>query len=259
MKDLSVTLIQSRIIWEEPEKNRKLFQAKIRTITETTNCIILPEMFTTGFTMKAEQFAEPPEGATLEWMRETAAQVGRDLAGSFIVKENGRFFNRLYWVKPDGRYFYYDKRHLFRMAQEDRVYRSGASLLTVEVAGWKVRPLICYDLRFPVWSRNRNNEYDVLIYVANWPKRRISHWRLLLKARAVENQAFAIGVNRVGPDGNGIEHTGDSLAVDPLGNVLLDMRDREGAETVRLPRQMLENYRQKFPVWKDSDNFEIVP
>ena len=258
MKDLSVALIQSRIIWEEPEKNRKLFQAKIRTISGATDCIILPEMFTTGFTMKAAQFAEPPEGATLEWMRQMAAQVGSDLAGSFIVKENGRFFNRLYWVKPDGRYFYYDKRHLFRMAQEDRVYRSGASLLTVEVAGWKVRPLICYDLRFPVWSRNRNNEYDLLIYVANWPQRRISHWRLLLKARAVENQAFAIGVNRVGPDGNGIEHTGDSLAVDPLGNVLLDMRDREGAETVRLPRQMLENYRQKFPVWKDCDNFEIV-
>ncbi len=255
--DLAITLIQSHIVWEEPEKNRKLFDAKIRAVTEPTHCIILPEMFTTGFTMKAAQFAEPPEGPTVQWMKEMAARCGCDLAGSLVIKEDEKFFNRLYWVKPDGRCFHYDKRHLFRMAKEDETYSPGHSLLTVEVAGWKVRPLICYDLRFPVWSRNRNHDYDLLIYVANWPERRVSHWRLLLQARAVENQAFVAGVNRIGKDGNGIAHTGDSLVVDPLGKIVLDMRGREATETVRLSRQTLENYRQKFPVWKDSDRFEI--
>ncbi len=257
MSDLIVTLIQAPLAWQQPEKNRRYFEAKIRALSEPTHLIVLPEMFTTGFTMQAAELAEPPDGATLRWMREMAHLKNCAITGSLIIEEDGKFYNRLYWAQSNGMMLHYDKRHLFRMVGEDSVYTAGKQPLTVEVNGWRIRPLICYDLRFPVWARNVDLDYDVLIYIANWPERRITHWRLLLQARAVENQGYVVGVNRIGKDGNGVNHTGDSLAADALGNILCDLHNREGVETVRLSRQALEYFRDKFPAWKDADRFKI--
>jgi len=250
-------MVQTDLLWENPEKNRASFKRKISALKEDTDLILLPEMFTTGFSMNAEKFAERPEGPTLEWMQDLAAEYKTHVMGSWIVNSSGKFYNRLYSVSHDGSYSFYDKRHLFRMAGEDEIFSNDNKLLTAEIKSWKVRPLICYDLRFPVWSRCRNNDYDLLVFLANWPKRRIDHWKLLLQARAVENQAYAAGVNRIGIDGSGIEYPGCSMIFDPLGSTAADLRSREGMETARLSRSALDSFRSKFPVWKDSDDFEI--
>ena len=258
MTDLSVALIQSDILWEEPQKNRQMFQRKIEALSGQTDLIILPEMFTTGFTMKAQRFAETMQGATIAWFSKMSAKTKADMVGSVIIQENENYFNRLIWAKPDGRLLHYDKRHLFRMAGEDNVFSAGTVRTIVELNGWKILPLICYDLRFPVWARNRQNEFDMIIYIANWPERRIAHWNLLLKSRAVENQCYVVGVNRIGQDGSGIKHTGQSAAVDYLGNMLCTSDDKEKTETCRLSNIALTDFRKKFPVWKDADLFTIT-
>ncbi len=256
MSELKISLIQSNIHWEQPQKNRELFQKKVLTLSGQTDLIVLPEMFSTGFTMNVQQFAETMQGATVTWLKEMAALTNADMVGSVIIREKENFFNRLIWAKPDGQIFYYDKRHLFRMAGEDKVFSAGNKRIIVELKNWKILPLTCYDLRFPVWSRNKQNEFDLIVYIANWPERRIGHWDILLKARAVENQCYVAGVNRVGKDGNGIEHTGQSAIVDFLGKKLCALGD-EQIITNPLPLTLLQNFRKNFPVWKDADAFLV--
>src|SRR5262245_56105778 len=225
-----------------------------------TDVIVLPEMFTTGFTMDATQMAEPANGPTVAWMRDMAARLDAAVTGSVVTEEGGHYFNRLAWMPPDGRHSSYDKRHLFRMAREHEHYAAGDVRLIVTFRGFRVCPLVCYDLRFPVWSRNRigtNDGYDVLIYVANWPERRRYAWQTLLRARAIENLSYCIGVNRVGPDAKGIDHTGDSAALDYLGQPLAPVLEGESVATVTLDRAGLENFRTKFPAHLDADEFGL--
>ncbi|MGD9899248.1 MAG: amidohydrolase [Calditrichaceae bacterium] len=257
MQDLNITIIQADLVWEDSAKNISRFDAKIESITESVDLIVLPEMFTTGFSMKARQLAEQADGSSVKWMLKKSAQKKVDLVGSLIINDNGKFFNRLFWAKPDGQLFSYDKRHLFRMADEHKTYSAGNKTLTVDLKGWKIRPFVCYDLRFPVWCRNKNNEYDMAVFIANWPERRSNHWRALLAARAIENQCYVAGVNRVGRDGNGIEYIGDSSIIDPLGNELVHQRLNEMISSVRLSQHSLSGYREKFPAWMDGDSFEI--
>ena len=258
MHNLRVTLIQADLHWQNPEANRHKFSRIIEGLDRPGHIVVLPEMFTTGFTMEAASFAETPDGPTIQWMRQTAKERAVVLVGSLIIREGASFFNRLYWVPPQGPLAWYDKRHLFRMAGEHTVYRAGQHLVTMELRGWKIRPFICYDLRFPVWSRNVNLQYDLALYVANWPWRRINAWRSLLQARAAENQAYVVGVNRVGKDGEGIEYSGDSLAVDAVGNILADLGQKEQALTVELSAEALQRYREKFPAWQDADRFQLL-
>ncbi|WP_456443623.1 amidohydrolase [Caldithrix abyssi] len=258
MSDLRVTLVQTNLHWQNPSKNRSALEGKLEEASAQSDLVVLPEMFTTGFTMEAARVAEEMDGPTIGWMRKWAVEMNIHIIGSLIIKEDNRYYNRLIWMTNRGEYYHYDKRHLFRMAGENEVYSAGNKLLTLKVNGWKVRPFICYDLRFPVWSRNVDLAYDVAIYIANWPERRRNVWRILLQARAAENQAFVIGVNRTGADGLGIKYSGDSLAVDPVGNILEDLKDKEKMATCQLSRAQLDQFRQKFPSWKDADRFEIV-
>lgn len=257
MQDLTVTIIQSDLAWENPDKNLTMFTDKIDSIKSNTNLVVLPEMFTTGFTMNAAKFAEREKGQTLLWMIDKAIDKNADLIGSIIVKEQNKYYNRLYWVSKNGEYVSYDKRHLFRMAGEENVYSPGNKKVIQSLRGWKILPLICYDLRFPVWSRAPKKDFDLIIYVANWPERRSSHWRLLLQARAIENQAYSIGVNRVGIDGSDVKYKGDSAIVDPLGNIIKQDAEKEFIHTETLSWEKLTKYRAKFPVWMDSDTFKV--
>jgi len=257
MPDLKVTLIQSPLFWQNAPENRKMFEEKITRLEQPTDLVILPEMFTTGFTMEAAKFAESMDGPTGGWMKSMASKFNVHLIGSLIIEEAGHFFNRLIWTSPTGELAWYDKRHLFRMAGEHEVYTAGKGLLTVQVKGWRVRPFVCYDLRFPVWSRNVKLSYDLAIYIANWPERRRHAWRTLLQTRAAENQAFVAGVNRIGTDGLGIKYSGDSLIADPVGNLIKDLQSEEATVTCTLSYDQLNQFRQKFPSWKDADLFEI--
>ncbi len=258
MQDLRITTIQSELYWENTGANLALFEEKIWQIKAQTDIIILPEMFTTGFTMNAPLLAEPMNLTTFKWMKQQAAQTGAVVTGSFIVKEKGCYFNRLIWMQPDGNYFVYDKRHLFRMANEQSVYTQGTGKLLVEWKGWKIRPLICYDLRFPVWSRNRKNEYDLLIYIANWPAIRNMAWKSLLQARAIENLSYVVGVNRIGVDGKGMEYSGDSSIISPRGDVLWQKTSTEAIYTHQLSKIELDSFRAKFPADMDADAFMIT-
>ena len=258
MQDLIITIIQTDLVWENKDKNSSHFENRIDSIMDETDLIILPEMFSTGFSMSPAKLAEIMNGPTVQWMQKISANRNADLVGSVIIKEKNNYLNRLIWVKPSGALLTYDKRHLFRMGNEQDVYSSGNKLITVELNGWKIRPLICYDLRFPVWSRNAGGDvYDLLIYVANWPDKRTHHWKSLLTARAIENQAYLAGVNRIGSDGNNVSYCGDSMIVDPLGKTLALLRNRDTIHTERLSGRILTNYREKFPAWKDGDRFEI--
>lgn len=257
MSNLTVSVLQADLHWQNSEANRKNFEAMIAGLKRRGQLIVLPEMFTTGFTMEAKMLAESMDGPTVRWMQAMANKIEAVMAGSLIIVEQGKFFNRFIWAEPQGRIFWYDKRHLFRMVGEHKVYSAGNRLLTVTLNGWKIRPFVCYDLRFPVWSRNVGLAYDLALYVANWPKRRVSAWRSLLQARAAENQAYVVGLNRVGTDGLGVTYSGDSLIVDAVGNILADLGNDEKAVTVELSREAMERYRQKFPAWKDADRFEI--
>ena len=230
-----------------------MFSQKIREIPSDTDMIILPEMFTTGFSMNAANLAQDLNGFSIEWLQKISSQINADIVGSIIFKNNNLYFNRLLWAKPDGRLFTYDKKHLFRFAGEEKVYSAGVGNITVELNGWKIRPFICYDLRFPAWTRNIKNQYDIAVFVANWPEKRSMHWKSLLQARAIENQCYVIGVNRVGMDGNGLFYSGDSSVIDPFGKIIFQKHDEECTYTTVLSFNALEDYRKTFPAWMDSD------
>lgn len=257
MQDLRVTLIQTALHWENIRANLAMFEEKIGKISEPTDLILLPEMFSTGFSMRAAELAESMDGTAVSWLRATARRRGTDVAGSLMIADDGAYFNRLVWARPDGTLLTYDKRHLFRMAGEEKVYSSGTKCLTVALRGWKIRPFICYDLRFPAWTRNVQNAYDLAVFVANWPEKRAVHWRRLLPARAIENLAYVIGVNRVGADGNGYPHSGDSTIIDPLGEALFTCRHMECTHTATLSYPALQRYRATFPAWQDADAFYV--
>ena len=257
MQDLTLSVIQTTLFWEEKQANLAMLERKIDSITEPTDLIILPEMFTTGFTMRAQDLAENMEGPAISWMQKKSAEKNADLIGSLIIFEKEKYFNRLLWIKPDGKMYFYDKRHLFRMAGEDAVYTAGSKKLTIELNGWKIRPFICYDLRFPVWTRNDGNEYHAAVFIANWPEKRSFHWKTLLTARAIENQAYVIGVNRIGIDGRGIPHSGDSAVFNPAGKVIIKLSGEEEIRTTTLSSSLLDEYRKSFPVWMDADSCSI--
>jgi omega-amidase len=258
MPDLNVTLIQASIEWENPEANLARFSKRLESIRERTGLVVLPEMFTTGFSMKAAALAEPMEGPSMEWMSARAGELGCPLTGSLIISEGQRFFNRMIWMRPDGTYSFYDKRHLFRMGDEHRHYSAGSERVIITLGRWRFCLQICYDLRFPVWSRSRG-DYDALIYAANWPQPRRSAWITLLQARAIENQAYVIGVNRVGEDGAGKSYSGDSAVRDPKGELLSEIEGGlEAVETVPISLESLDSFREKFAVYRDADPFEIL-
>lgn len=261
MSTLHFTIIQTELHWEDRKANLLMLENKINSIKEKTEIVILPEMFSTGFSMEAAKLAETMEGETVQWMKRIASEKKIILTGSVIIEgEPGKYFNRLLWVLPNGQYGIYDKRHLFAYAEEDKHYEAGNKRLIASVKGWKINLLICYDLRFPVWARQQSNEtpeYDVLIYVANWPERRAEAWRSLLKARAIENQSYVIGVNRVGKDGKDIIYSGESMVIDPLGEILYTKKGEEDVFTIALDREHLNEIRNRFPFWKDADPFHI--
>lgn len=255
--DLEVGLIQSKLHWEDADANRVMFEEKLEKLPQTTDLAILPEMFTTGFSMHPESLAEPHLGQSFEWMQHMAERNHMVVTGSLIIKENNNYYNRLYVVFPDGSHKYYDKRHLFRMGQENEHYTAGSQRMTFTLKGWRIRPLICYDLRFPVWIRNKG-DYDLLLFVANWPEVRRHVWKTLLTARALENQVYVVGVNRIGEDGKGLTYAGDSMVLHPKGHAISQTQPHESSEeAVRLSMDELVRFREKFPVEKDADDFVI--
>ena len=254
MQDLKVTLIQSELAWEDIDSNLAEFNYRIDAIEEDTHLIVLPEMFSTGFTMNAAALAQDMNGSAVKWIKAKSAEKNIDIVGSFIADDSGKFFNRLVWAKPNGEIFVYDKKHLFRMAGEEKIYSAGSKNIIVELNGWKIRPFICYDLRFPAWTRNIANQFDAAIFIANWPERRSAHWKALLQARAIENQCYIIGVNRVGIDGNGLSYSGDSSIIDPWGTIIFQKSTQACIYTGDLSYDILQQSRESFPVWKDADN-----
>ncbi len=255
---MRLTLVQSRLHWQDPAANRAMFAEKLRPLSGATDLVVLPEMFTTGFSMNAAEWSEPMDGPTVNWLLEQAALLGSAVTGSFICLEEGKFFNRSVFAKPNGSLETYNKRHLFSLAGEDKVFAAGWEKIRVEWMGWRIRPLVCYDLRFPVWSRNeKNNPYDLLVYVANWPVTRVHHWSMLLAARAIENQAFVAGVNIFGKDGAGLEYSGESAVIDFGGQVLGRISGREDILTTELSLDNLREYRRQFPFLADADVFRL--
>jgi len=258
MSQLTISIIQTDLIWENKVKNLENLEKKIMAIEEKTELIILPEMFGTGFSMNTNELAEEMGGETLNWMKKISIAKKAALTGSFMVRENGNCYNRLIWMLPNGEYGHYDKRHLFGYAEEDKHYTAGQQRLIASIKGWRINLLICYDLRFPVWSRQQNNdEYDILVYVANWPEKRSHAWKSLLTARAIENQSYVIGVNRVGADVMGNVYSGDSSVIDPLGEVVFQESKKETVHTFTLDKSTLTEVRQKLPFLKDADSFVI--
>lgn len=265
-ENLRITLIQAHLSWENKEENLKHFDDLIRPLSGKTDVVILPEMFNTGFSMNTKVLAETMNGRTILWMKEKSKELGAAIAGSLIIEEEGSFFNRFVWVEPGGKTEHYDKRHLFRMAGENEFFTAGKNRTTVEYKGWKICLMVCYDLRFPVWSRNVHFEsgtneriYDALIYVANWPEARRYPWQILLKARAIENQCYVIGVNRVGTDGKQISYSGDSAAISPKGEDIRNIKlFEESVTTVTLNAAELNDFRDKFKGWMDGDGFKII-
>jgi omega-amidase len=253
MPDLTVTLIQSDLTWEDVDANLARFDAWLDRLECPTDLIVLPEMFSTGFSMNAPSLAEPMSGRAVKWLRDKAAAIGAVMTGSLMVQENGLYYNRLVWAQPDGDMRIYDKKHLFRYAGEEKVFAAGQRTLTVSLNGWRIRPFVCYDLRFPIWTRNLALAYDLAIFVANWPARRSEHWRALLRARAIENQAYVAGVNRVGTDGRDLYHDGCSAVVSPSGELLWEEKDTETIRTITLSWEAMEKYRKQFPAWMDAD------
>lgn len=252
---LQVALIQSNLVWENPKQNRILFTEKISKISKPTDIIILPEMFTTGFSMNASNLAETMQGETVNWMLEMAKNNNVAIVGSLIIKEDGKYYNRLLFVSPEGKIASYNKRHTFTLAGENKVYQAGTKKVIIHYKGWKICPLICYDLRFPVWARNTEN-YDVLLYVANWPKPRIEAWNALLKARAIENMSYCIGLNRVGIDANNYEYTGHSIVYNAIGESISKIPiNKEETTGITLDKTHLETTRNRFKFLEDRDAF----
>jgi omega-amidase len=261
MNDLRITIVQTALHWENIDRNLSMLDEKLATVKDT-DLIVLPEMFSTGFTMNTEGVAEEMSGKAVRWMAAKAKEKQCVITGSLVIRENGNCYNRLVWMRPDGTHEHYDKRHLFRMASEHEYFSGGKKRIVVTLNGWKICPLVCYDLRFPVWSRNKFKngtwEYDCLIYVANWPERRSYPWKTLLLARAIENQCYVAGVNRVGKDGKDIEYSGDSVVINYKGEVISRTNPNEDiTETVTLSWKELEEFRKAFPVGMDADGFEV--
>lgn len=253
---MQIALIQAPLVWENPKANRKYFEEKISAIDENVDLIVLPEMFTSGFTMNPKAVAETMKGETILWLQAFAKAKNVAITGSLVIQENGNFYNRLVFVFPSGEIKTYDKKHLFTLSGEDKIYISGTEKVIIEYKGFKICPLICYDLRFPVFSRN-SEDYDVLIYVANWPKPRINAWDALLKARAIENMCYAVGVNRIGKDHNNHDYSGRSQAIDFLGNYLIEPQETEGVFITNLDKNTLLDCRQKLGFLNDRDEFKM--
>ncbi|WP_299259512.1 amidohydrolase [uncultured Aquimarina sp.] len=257
---LNIALIQSHLAWENPIQNRAVFERKIKSVHNETDLIILPEMFNTGFTMNVVEVAETMDGETISWLRKLAKEKDCAIAGSIIIKDVKGYFNRFLFVRPDGSIQKYDKHQLFTLAKEEEVFTAGNEEVIILYKGWKIKPQVCYDLRFPVWARNTSG-YDLLVYVASWPKPRVNAWDTLLKARAIENMSYCIGVNRVGLDGKGYEYNGHSAVYDVLGNSVLQENsiEREVILYATLDKSYVENTRKKLPFLDDADNFRITP
>ncbi|MCS7037869.1 MAG: amidohydrolase [Saprospiraceae bacterium] len=258
---MRLTIVQTDLVWESPADNCARFERMLAPLSGQTDLVALPEMFTTGFSMNANRLAESMDGPTVHWLREQAARLNAAVLGSFICRDNEHFYNRLLVALPDGALHYYDKRHLFGLGKEDQTYTAGRQRLLFDWKGWRICPLICYDLRFPVWSRQPPNEppYDLLLYVANWPARRAHHWRTLLPARAVENQCYVAAVNIVGTDGNGLEYQGDSGLWDFGGQAFCMLTYQKGFFTAELSLEALRQYRQQLPFLQDADSFILKP
>jgi omega-amidase len=264
MNDLRVTLIQADTLWHDAAANQALYGALARSVAGQSDLIVLPETLLSGFSNDVTAQAQSMSGTGVAWMRELAADCGAVVTGSLVISEQGQVFNRLIWMRPDGRHAHYDKRHLFRMANEHERYAAGSQKLIVEIAGWRICPLVCYDLRFPVFIRNRfaqqdaaQRDYDALIFVANWPAARAHAWKTLLRARAIENLSYCVGVNRTGTDGNGLAYSGDSAALDFLGQTLVECGAQAQVVSTTLSWAALQAHRTRFPAYLDADDFVL--
>ena len=257
-EQLYITVIQPDIVWEDKTANLQQYEELISGITGARHVVALPEMFSTGFSMAAERLAEPMEGKSVRWMADIALKYRCILTGSLIIEDEGKYYNRMLWVQPDGRIGFYDKRHLFANAKEDKHYSRGETRLITQVNGWRINLQVCYDLRFPVWSRNQGNEYDVLLYVANWPEQRSLAWKTLLQARAIENQCYVVGVNRVGKDAKNNNYTGDSSLFGPLGEKIWQQANEVACHTVTLEKEILQKVRTDLPFLNDADKFLLL-
>lgn len=257
-KSINISTIQTELVWESRDENLAHFEKLFKQIPKESDIVVMPEMFSTGFSMSPEKLAEKVDGVTVQWMKSQAKKLEKVIVGSVIIEDQDQFFNRLFWVNPNGEMQSYDKKHCFRYADEHLHYTAGEQELIVNYKGWNFACYICYDLRFPVWSRNTNLKYDAAIYIANWPERRSEHWTSLLKARAIENQAYVVGVNRIGDDGNRISHSGDTAVYNEVGKrISVTKPGMESVETITLSKENLNTYREKFPAWKDADEFKF--
>lgn len=258
MSTLSVSILQADLHWHDAAANRDMFSRMIQDGIDTSDLIVLPEMFTTGFSMDAPTLAEPMDGETIQWMTEMASSIDASICGSLIIRDADAYFNRFVCVDPVGGITTYDKRHLFRLADEQSHYSAGSDFVTFSILGWRICPMVCYDLRFPVWSRNRDR-YDLLLYVANWPARRHLAWETLLRARAIENLSFVAAVNRIGVDGKQLPYDGGSAIVDYLGQDVVNLKKRRGAAGATLDLGELHEFRERFAFHLDADAFTINP
>ena len=264
MQDLRVTLIQASTVWHDAAANQALYGGFCLSVKGQTDLIVLPETFLSGFSTDVAANALSMQSASIEWLKTLAQECGAVVTGSIVISEGGKAFNRLIWMRPDGTHSYYDKRHLFRMAGEHERFGMGQTRLIVHLKGWRICPMVCYDLRFPVFSRNRfadakpeNRDYDALIFVANWPSPRSYAWKTLLRARAIENLSYCVGVNRVGIDGNNLNYSGDSAALDFLGHPLIECGAQPQVVTTTLSWTALQEHRSRFPAYLDADEFEL--
>ena len=255
---LHITLVQPDIVWEDKSANLQQYEHMIAGIKGDKHIVVLPEMFSTGFSMDAERMAEPMNGPTVTWMATMAVKHRCIITGSLIISEEGNYYNRMLWVQPDGSIGCYDKRHLFAYAGEDKHYTSGEKRLIAQVNGWRINVMVCYDLRFPVWARNQGEEYDVLLYVANWPEPRSLAWQTLLQARAIENQCYVAGINRVGTDGKGFKYAGESSVFGPLGETIWQAGNEVICKTVTADKETLIKVRSTFPFLNDADKFLLL-
>ena len=259
MDSIRVSIIQTDIVWENKQENLRLLHEKLQSLRGITEIVVLPEMFSTGFSMQSQTLAEPNSGKTISTLKQWASLFQLAICGSYIATDNGQFYNRAFFLTPEGESYFYDKRHLFRMGHETEHFTAGSQRAVISYRGWNILLLVCYDLRFPVWSRNVDNEYDLLIYVANWPVSRRKVWDILLQARALENICYVCGVNRIGIDNNQIPYNGGSVIYSHKGELLAHVPDnREGTATAALELAALQTFRKKFPAWKDADSFTIV-
>lgn len=254
---LHIAVYQFDIVWEDPQANRDKIDRWLKKTNETTDIVFLPEMFTTGFSMSADTMAEPMNGATVQWLKEKSSEYQLAICGSMIIREKEMYYNRMLFVEPSGEIKFYDKRHLFSIGNEDEYFQKGTARVIINYKGWRICPLICYDLRFPVWSRN-HDDYDILVYSANWPQNRKEIWNILLMARALENQTYVVGINRIGVDGNSISYSGNSQLIDAKGKILSDTEDYyENIVSGEFSYSDLMKFRTSFPVLPDADPFEL--